>query len=1177
MRVRLLGLVSLAGMLGVLAVLLALAGNAATSDAQWPGPLDELRRHPWPWVGALSVLSVVAAGVAAWMQERSPAVGDDPPPPQPASVPGWFVDRAQTRATVAAVCEGGRAVGITTSLWGAGGFGKTTLATIVCAHRHVRRRFRSRIYLVTIGRDVRGRATVAAKVAEVTRFVTGDTTEFDDPDLAGAHLGRLLDQRPRTLLVLDDVWDDEQLAPFLHGGSNCVRLVTTRNPHLLPPGTHRIQVDEMSPAQARSVLTWELPPLPEAVIDGLLQATGRWALLLRLTNRLIAEQTATGADPAASAERVLQQLRARGPAAVDDPGAVWNLDDSRQRSQAAKASIEAATTLLPPGGADRFSELGIFAEDELVPVSTVALLWQATSELTEEQTRVLCRHLERLSLIVLESQHGGRIGLHDIVRDYLRNGLEESGLARINGLLVDAAAAALPPAQPLAPTAPHPERAWWELDHSYLLDHLIGHFIAAGRTSSAEAVAGDLRWVEARLTQRGPSAPWNDLARINTPHAQSLARSIAQAAHILTPTDPPHALTSVLHSRLDAHPHWHIQINARQDDPALRPCLVNRWPPPDSPHPALQRTLTGHTEKVASVAIAPDGTWLATGGSDRTVRIWDRVSGTCTATLTGHTSAVHSVAIAPDGTWLATSDSARTVRIWDRVSGTCTATLTGHTRSVNSVAIAPDGTWLATGDSLDHKVRIWDRASGTCTATLTGHTSAVNSVAIAPDGTWLATGASDHEVRIWDHASGACTAILTGHTSTVHSVAIAPDGTWLATGGDSDREVRIWDRASGTCTATLTGHATTVNSVAIAPDGTWLATGGGIGDHKVRIWDPASGTCTATLTDHTSSVESVAIAPDGSWLASGSYDETVRIWDREAADRTSSGAGRIGWVESVAIAPDTTWVATTGGDYDRKVRIWDLASGTCTSTLTGHTGWIDSVAIAPDGTWLASTGPDYDPRVQLWDKASGACTATLTGHTGAVHAVAIAPGGTWLATGGYDQTVRIWDRVSGTCTATLTGHTGWIESVAIAPDGIWLATGASDNEVRIWDLASGTCTATLTGHTGWIDSVAIAPDGTWLASTGRDGTVRIWDRASGTCTATLTGHTSSVTAVAIAPDCTCLATISSRTVQIWHVAEQRILAVARAEGRLISCIWGETSHELAVGGEQGVYLLALLT
>ncbi|WP_405443929.1 hypothetical protein OG373_04160 [Streptomyces avidinii] len=57
------------------------------------------------------------------------------------------------------------------------------------------------------------------------------------------------------MLVLDDVWEAEQLDPFLTGGRRCVRLVTTRNPALLPHSAQRIPVDQMSPEQARPVLT----------------------------------------------------------------------------------------------------------------------------------------------------------------------------------------------------------------------------------------------------------------------------------------------------------------------------------------------------------------------------------------------------------------------------------------------------------------------------------------------------------------------------------------------------------------------------------------------------------------------------------------------------------------------------------------------------------------------------------------------------------------------------------------------------------------------------------------------------------------------------------------------------------------------------------------------------------
>ncbi|MFI1718907.1 NB-ARC domain-containing protein, partial [Streptomyces litmocidini] len=692
--------VVLAIVVAVVGIVLALVANAATATSHWPGPLDWLRQHPWSWLGVMGALVVGAAALTAWTQLREPAVLNDPLPPQPTPVPEWFVDRAQTRATVAAVCRASRSVGVTASLWGAGGFGKTTLTTAVCNDRRVKRRFDSRIYRVTVGRDVRGRAAVAAKVVEVARFITGDGTEFTDPDLAGAHLGRLLDARPRTLLVLDDVWAEEQLAPFLQGGSRCVRLITTRNRHLLQPGAFRIHVDELSPEQARAVLNHGLPPLPGALVDGLLQATGRWALLLRLTNRLIVEQAETGADAANAAEQALHRLRHSGPSAVDGPASTWDLDDPSLRSLAAKASIEAATTLLPPDGPVRFAELGIFAEDESIPMSIVALLWQATGGLSEDQTRTLCRDLERLSLIALIPEHGGRISLHDVIRDYLRSSLGTTELARLNAVLIDAVAMTLPTAPSLAPTVPAPPRSWWQLQNGYLLDHLIDHLLAAGRAIDAETVAGDLRWVEARLTQRGSTAPWNDLTHIGTPHASLLARSLAQIAHLLTPTDPPHALIDILHNHLDTHTHWHPQITARRHDPTPHPRLVNQWPLPDVPSSALERALAGHSGTVVrSVAISPDGAWLATGSFDRTVRLWDRASGTCTTTLTGHSGWVRSVAIAPDGTWLASGSYDGTVRLWDRASGTCTTTLTGHNRPVKSVAISPDGTWLATGGS----------------------------------------------------------------------------------------------------------------------------------------------------------------------------------------------------------------------------------------------------------------------------------------------------------------------------------------------------------------------------------------------------------------------------------------------------------------------------------------------
>jgi WD40 repeat protein len=74
--------------------------------------------------------------------------------------------------------------------------------------------------------------------------------------------------------------------------------------------------------------------------------------------------------------------------------------------------------------------------------------------------------------------------------------------------------------------------------------------------------------------------------------------------------------------------------------------------------------LEGHTAPVRSVAIDPEGTWLASGGDDRVVRRWDLGTGRPMDTLRGHVGPVRGVAVSPDGTLVATAGVDGTLRLW---------------------------------------------------------------------------------------------------------------------------------------------------------------------------------------------------------------------------------------------------------------------------------------------------------------------------------------------------------------------------------------------------------------------------------------------------------------------------------------------------------------------------------
>jgi len=138
--------------------------------------------------------------------------------------------------------------------------------------------------------------------------------------------------------------------------------------------------------------------------------------------------------------------------------------------------------------------------------------------------------------------------------------------------------------------------------------------------------------------------------------------------------------------------------------------------------------------EVRGVALSPDGSILAAGLADRTVRLWRFPGAEPLRAFEGHTDEAWSVAFSPDGKVLASGGDDRVVRLW-QTSGELLRAFRDHKSVVRSVAFSPNGSVLASGaGSGDEAVRLWSVAEGTVLHVLGGHTYGVQSVAFSPDG-----------------------------------------------------------------------------------------------------------------------------------------------------------------------------------------------------------------------------------------------------------------------------------------------------------------------------------------------------------------------------------------------------------------------------------------------------------
>jgi WD40 repeat protein len=1150
---------------------LARQEGKTVSPIRGPG-LDELGKLP-RWLGQLYDLDLPEHFTALIRvledqsrQKRVPMMAPEPP--------ADFVKRlTESESLKKKLCDQkGDMVAISAALKGAGGYGKTTLARALAHDPDIQDAYFDGVLWVELGEKP---DNLLGTIADLVTILSGTPPGLETINAAASALGAALGYR-RILMIIDDVWREQDLRPFLQGGPNTTRLITTRLSRVLPANAFHQPLDAMTAHEARELLSHGLSA-DQALshsreLNDLAARLGEWPQLLKLVNGFLRERVVDAGQPMGEA---LVDANDR----LSEEGLVsFDAGDESDRTKAIARTINLSLGLLDNIQRVRFAELAVFPEDVDVPIGIISLLWKETAGLTESRTKDLLIKLYGLSLILGLDLNQRTLRIHETTRRFLQDQAGKEGLISLHEqllrLFVDVNA---PPQGD-------------ELSWRYFCLYRSHHLAQAGDLEAVNKLLLDPGWLMTKLAAAGSAqALVADYERYGTSDLQKfIGRTLRLTARICA-RDQRQFMPQLL-GRL-------MGCNAPGTADFLKAARRHLWRPAILTYlfsltgsGAETDRIEGPGGTVYTICALPDGRLASASGIDDTaIRLWDLRSGVETARFEGHRGTVLALCMLPDGRLASGSDD-NTIRLWNAETGGETACLVGHSDSVRSLCVLSDGR-LASG-SEDGSVRLWNVTTGAETARVEHHSSWPNSVHVLPDGR-IAHPAivTVYRIQLCDPKSEAVLANFeVGQGAFPTAVCVLPDGR-LATGW-SDKGIRFWDPKTGAETTRVEVDEGPPVALYALPDNRVVSSSTS-GDYAITVWDPSTATPSARLKGHSKAAVAFCLLPDGR-LASCAEDNTIRLWDLEAGVETTRFEGSGGRFHSICLLPDGR---IASGLDDTSVRLWDLSSGTEARRLDGHTSAVTALCTLPDGRLASGSN---DNTIRLWNTSTGVETAcleipTLKDHTNPVWSLCVLPDGRLAF--GRQWSIRFWDVATGLDSGGIGHHCGWPNSVHVLPDGSlahlafssirtiqlcdpttgavtadfrnehWgfpttlcvlpdgrVASGSQDKIIRLWDPKTGAETARIADQ-GVPQTFCVLPDGRLVSgSAGGERAIRVWDVRTGAENACLKGHSGDVEALCVLSDGRLASCAGDNTIRLWDLAVAGMAERVQGHSRRVTAL-----------------------
>ena len=495
----------------------------------------------------------------------------------------------------------------------------------------------------------------------------------------------------------------------------------------------------------------------------------------------------------------------------------------------------------------------------------------------------------------------------------------------------------------------------------------------------------------------------------------------------------------------------------------------------------LHRTYTGHADTVTCLAWSSDGSVIAAGSRDASVRVWtvQTVRNYQPVTLSGHKRPIVGVYLVPrDNDKNNDSSSTSSSRLescysvsedgalvtWkcrynenepdNENAEASVSTPTNATSSLSQAHHLVDATWNVQARHYFHQ----DGAI-------------VSSVSYSRRSKLLAVGFSSGLFGLYEMPSVANIHTLSvGSNQLVKACSLNATGDWLALGCPTQQQLLVWEWRSETYVLKQRGHAFGMRCMAYSPDGVIVCTGGE--DGKIKLWNATSGFCYVTLEkSHTAAVTAVAFA-NASVVLSASLDGTVRAHDLHRY-RTFKTLTTPTPVQFLSLAVDPSGEIVTAGSTDPfHVYVWNLQTGKLLDVMTGHKGPVCDLAFpSTSGGTLVSAS--WDGTVKLWDLYKQNTPTESLHHAADVVCVAYRPDGKEICTGTIGGLLSIWDveharlkyeidgrndiaggrKMNDRMTADNNSASRYFTSVCYSADGTCILAGGNSKYVCIYEVS----------------------------------------------------------------------------------------------------------------------------